>query len=121
MQKKKRVTPEDGVATKLDLDNLAKDLSQDIRNNINASENRLNHRIDRVMEYIDFKTKPIDEMRQDYRDFKSRIFDRLDWLIGAYEKFNQEMIILNKYVKDSHDRIENHEARLVQLERPLQN
>ena len=108
---------QDDAATKGDMEDLSRDLSLEIK----ETEKRLNHRIDIVMEYIDFKLKPMEEMRQDYYDFKDKILVRLDWLIHGFQRLDQELTILNKYVKDSHDRIENHEARLVRLEEPTYN
>jgi hypothetical protein len=101
MKNKVIENPHNGLATKKD---------------VNESEDRLNKRIDRVIKYIDLKINPFEEMRQDFYDFKNKIFDRLDWLIGRYKKFEDEYTVQAEQNKRILDRLENHEERISHME-----
>ena len=68
------------------------------KKDVKESENRLNQRIDRMQQYIDFKLKPAEDMSKDYQQFKNKVFDRFDWIISKLQKFEQEFIIQNEMI-----------------------
>lgn len=106
-----------GVAMKKDLVGVETRLNKDLK----AVEERLNKRIDRVLKYIDFKIQPFEEMRIEFIDFKNKVFDRFDWLIGRYKKFEDEYTIQAEQNKRILDRIENHEIRITNIEKPFKH
>ena len=113
-----------GLATKKDLNGVEIRLNNKIKTtevrmntDLKAIEERLNNRIDRIQQYIDFKLKPVEEMSQDYKEFKNKVFDRFDWIISKLQKFEQEFIIQNEHAGRMLDRIENHEKRVTCLEK----
>lgn len=80
-------------------------------------ESSINKRIDRVLKYIDFKIKPLEEFRKEMLEFKDKVLDRLDWLIGKYQKFEDEYTIQAEQNRRILDRIENHEKRISSIEK----
>lgn len=59
-------------------------------------EEKFNQFFNRIIVYIDFKIKPLEEMSVDYYKFKDHVNKTLDWLVGAYQKFDEEYLILRK-------------------------
>ena len=90
---------------------------KDLKDSLVQTEERLNKRIDRVMKYIDFKIKPLEEMSRDFYDFKNKVFDRLDWLIGRYQKFEDEYTVQAEQNKRILDGLENHANRINNIEK----
>jgi len=90
---------------------------KDLRKSLAQTEERLYNRIDRVLKYIDFKINPFEEMRRDFYDFKNKLLDRLDWLIGKYQKFENEYTIQAEQNRRIIDRVENHEERINIIEK----
>lgn len=124
MKKKMMKNSHNGVAMKKDLDGVETRLNRDLKctekrlnGDLRKTEERLNKRIDQVMEYIDFKIKPFEEMSRDFYDFKNKTLDRLDWLIGRYQKFEDEYTIQTEQNKRILDRLENHENRIYTIEK----
>lgn len=92
-------------------------LNKKIDNGLKQTEERLNKRIDRVLKYVRFEIEPLKAFYKEMREFKDKVLDRLDWLIGKYEKFEQEYTIQNEHNSRMLDRIENHEKRIITLEK----
>ncbi len=70
----------------------------------------------KIKEYIDFKVKPLEDMSIDYYTFKDHVTKTLDWLVGAYQKFDEEYIIMASTHSKMQDILENHEKRIVIIE-----
>ena len=87
------------------------------KNDLKELEYKLNSRMDRMQKYIDFKINPFEEMHRDFYDFKNKIFDRLDWLIDRYQKFEDEYTIQVEQNKRILDRLENHKNRIDNIEK----
>jgi len=102
MKKKIIKNPHNGLATKRDLKEV---------------EKRLNNRMDRIQRYMDFKINPIENAVAELIGFKNKILDRLDWLIGKYQKFEKEYTVQVQQNKRILDRLENHENRIISIEK----
>lgn len=77
---------------------------------------RMDKRIDTLMKYIDFKLEPIEEFRKEFTDFKERVLKTLDWLVGTYQKFDEEHTVSSEQYSRMTDKVENHEKRIATLE-----
>ncbi len=66
--------------------------------------------VSQLIEYIDMRVGAVETNQEEMRN-------TLDWLVGAYKKFEEEhMILTSKYTSVQH-RLDNHEDRLVELEK----
>lgn len=66
--------------------------------------------VSQLIEYIDMRVGAVETNQEEMRN-------TLDWLVGAYKKFEEEhMILTSKYTSVQH-RLDNHEDRLVKLEK----
>ena len=101
------------LASKTDL----KETENRFSNKLRETEERLNKRIDRVLKYIRFEIEPLKEFNKEMREFKNKVLDKMDWLIGKFQKFEEEYMIQNEHNSRTLDRIENHEKRITSLEK----
>ena len=97
-------------ATKKDLDGFA------TKKDLKDTELRLNTRIDRMTKYVDFELEPVNDFKKEFKDFKNKVFDKLDWLIGKYNKFEAEHTVLTEQNNRTNDKLTNHEKRIFSLE-----
>ncbi len=67
--------------------------------------------------YLDHRFKPLEAMAEDYYKFKDYVIDKLDWLVGKYQKFEDEHLILTTRYTDVSRKIDNHEIRITKLEK----
>lgn len=89
------------------------------KNDLKESEWRLNKRIDRMTKYVDFEIEPVTDFKKEFKDFKNKVFDKLDWLIGKYNKFEEEHLVLTEQNERTNDKIDNHEKRIFSLEQRI--
>lgn len=89
------------------------------KNDLKESEWRLNKRIDRMTKYVDFEIEPVTDFKKEFKDFKNKVFDKLDWLIGKYNKFEEEHLVLTEQNERTNDKINNHEKRIFSLEQRI--
>lgn len=80
------------------------------------TENKLNKRIDRLSKEIDFKLEPLMEFKEEFSGFKSSVLKTLDWLVGAFTKFNEDHTVLTEQNGRAHKKLDNHENRIISLE-----
>lgn len=73
--------------------------------------------VSQLIEYIDIRVGAV-EMRLNHVEKRVDNIERaLDWLVNAYKKFEEEhMILTSKYTSVQH-RLDNHEERLIVLEK----
>jgi|GEM_PF-1798264 len=104
--------------TKEDLKRELKDFvtKEDLKNAFTDSESGLNKRIDRVVDSIDYRFERFEKLEKDFRVFKDFTTRTLDWLVGSFKKFEEELIVMNYQSKRVLDRLENHETRITKLE-----
>lgn len=117
-------------ATKEDLKEFAtkKDLKQfatkdDLKNFVTKDylEKVLDERFDqffkRLEVYLDHRFRPLEEMAADYYKFKDYVTDKLDWLVGKYQKFEDEHMILTSQYSSINERLDTHETEIKTLEK----
>lgn len=75
-----------------------------------ADHNYFNYKIDTL-------EKKLDEFRDEMMEFKDSVYNKLDWLVGAFKKFNEEHTVLTEQNKNNSDKLENHEIRIKTLEK----
>lgn len=88
---------------------------------LNDSESRLNKKIDGMKTYIDFQLEPVHEFVKEFKEFKNQIFDKLDWLINKYTKFDEELTVMSEQNKRINIKLDGHEIRIVNLEQKMVN
>lgn len=69
-----------------------------------------------LMMYLDSRFAPLEAMAKDYYEFKDRVLTTLDWLVGAFKKFDEEHTVLTDSYSAINQKVENHETRLVVIE-----
>ena len=68
------------------------------------------HVVSQLIEYIDVRVGAVEKIQMEMKN-------TLDWLVGAYKKFEEEhMVLTSKYSSVQH-RLDDHEERLVVLEK----
>ncbi|MEK7633442.1 MAG: hypothetical protein AAB437_01210 [Patescibacteria group bacterium] len=87
---------------------------------LQETEERLNKRIDRGTEYINFHLEPLQQFKKDFEDFKNKMFDRFDWLFGKYKKFEDEHVVLTEQTNRVNGKLDNHEERIISLEQRVE-
>lgn len=91
------------------------DLKKELRayatkKDLKSTENFLNYRIDLL-------EKKVDDFKKEFSDFKDSVLKSLDWLVHAFKKFDEELMIITHRNIKIEDKIENHETRIKNLER----
>lgn len=61
--------------------------------------------------------KRIDDFQEEFHEFKDTVLQTLDWLVGEFKNFRDELQILTSRYPDIHDRLDNHEIRITKLEK----
>lgn len=89
------------------------------KNDLKESEWRLNKRIDRMTKYVDFEIEPVTDFKKEFKDFKNKVFDKLDWLIGKYNKFEDEHAVLTEQTNRVNGKLDNHEKRIFSMEQRI--
>ena len=79
-------------------------------------ELRLDKHTASIIKYIDHRLEPFEEMRKDYYEFKDSVLKSLDWLVGAFKKFNEEHTILMGTYTEVNTKLDNHKTRITVLE-----
>lgn len=67
--------------------------------------------------YIEEKMKPLEESVKRSEKIWQNVSVTLDWLVGKFTKFDQELTILIARYPDLNDKLENHEKRIQTLEK----
>lgn len=79
-------------------------------------EKAFDNQFNRIKSYLDFRLKPLEEMMEDYYKWKDHVNKTLDWLVGAYQKFEEKYDFVSSKQVDTQNRLENHEGRIMTLE-----
>ena len=69
-----------------------------------------------MTKYVDFEIEPVTDFKKEFKDFKNKVFDKLDWLIGKYNKFEAEHTVLTEQNNRTNDKLDVHEERISGLE-----
>jgi len=71
----------------------------------------------RSLDYkIDSIKKELDNFKQEFNDFKDKTLTNLDWLVGAFKKFDEEHTVLTGNYSQINVQLDNHESRIQVLE-----
>lgn len=100
-------------ATKDDLKKLRADIKfieLDLKQQIKGTEHYLDHRVNTI-------EKKIDGFVNDFDKLKDWMYDKLDWLVVKYKKFDEEHTVLSSGYSKINEKIENHEGRIAVLEK----
>lgn len=62
---------------------------------------------ERIIRYIDYRLEPLELMAKDYAQFKDKVLTSLDWLVGAFKKFEDEHTLLTERYIEINKRLEN--------------
>lgn len=75
-------------------------------------------RTERYLEYkIEVDKAEAKKFREEFVKFKNYVYDKLDWLVGAFQKFNEEHTILSGKYSEVNEKLDNHENRISVLEK----
>jgi predicted nucleic acid-binding Zn-ribbon protein len=111
------------MITDTDIKKLRDELRKDF-----ATKKELKGEIDRANEYTDklflnlyeaIKTlsNELTEFKNEMKEFKEQTNKNLDWLVGAFKKFDEEHTILSARYSSINKTIDNHENRITSLEK----
>lgn len=62
-------------------------------------------------------SQEFNEFREEMREFRDQTYKTLDWLVGAFKKFDEEHAILSARYSTINKTIDNHENRITSLEK----
>ena len=82
----------------------------DIRKEIKSTENYLDYKIETAR-------KESQEFIREFHKFKDSTLKTLDWLVGAFRKFEEEFTVMAHHNREVLDRLENDETRITNLEK----
>jgi len=99
-------------ATQKDLSNLRKEITDDLRKEIKSTQFYLDYK-------IEMYKKEIDKFKKEFIDFKDKALTNLDWLVGAFKKFEEEHMVLTGKYSTINVKLDNHESRIQVLEHKI--
>ena len=86
-----------------------------------VTKQELKLEIDRANNYTEklfmALTKDLSDFKNEMREFRDRTNKTLDWLVGAFKKFDEEHSILTARYSTIGKTIDNHETRITVLEK----
>lgn len=77
---------------------------------LKSTENFLNFRINTLQE-------DLENFKKQFNDFKDKVLTNLDWLVGAFKKFDEEHTVMSHRNREISGKLENHETRIQSLEK----
>ena len=89
-------------ATKKDIDS--------VKREITSTEKYLDYK-------IEVSKKEADEFKKDFLDFKDKVLTNLDWIVLTLRKMDDEHTILTGRYSDVSEKLDNHEDRILVLEK----
>jgi hypothetical protein len=103
-----------------DLKKTESGLKEDLR----KTEASLREDLRKTENYLDTKIEMLKNelllLKKEFGEFKNYVYDKLDWLVGAFQKFDEEHTILSgrySQVREKLDNHDNHEERISALEK----
>ena len=78
--------------------------------------NSVDFRFLNVIESIQLLSKELREFKKEMREFREQTNKTLDWLVGAFKKFDEEHTVLTARYLTVNKTIDNHEERIKALE-----
>lgn len=120
MKKQLKKNPKNNIVTKDDIQELKNDL-KDLEIHLTQTNLDIKQQIRSTEHYLEYRTntseKKLDNFVHEFNKLKDWMYDKLDWLVKAYTKYDQEYTVLSdKYIRTG-DELKNHETRIVALEK----
>ncbi|KKQ01975.1 MAG: hypothetical protein US11_C0002G0034 [Candidatus Roizmanbacteria bacterium GW2011_GWA2_36_23] len=117
---KKTVIKSNNFATKKDVLSVKNDVRL-LKKDINTLEQKFDKRLTSTGNFLNFRFNSLqDELKsfkREFIDFKDRVLTNLDWLVGAFKKFDEEHTILTGKYGQVNEQLDNHESRIKVLEK----
>lgn len=88
---------------------IRKEITNDLRKEIKSTQFYLDYKIETYK-------KEMDDFKKEFIDFKDKVLTSLDWLVGAFKKFDEEHTILTGKYSTINVKLDNHESRIQVLE-----
>ncbi|OGK17837.1 hypothetical protein A3G67_02825 [Candidatus Roizmanbacteria bacterium RIFCSPLOWO2_12_FULL_40_12] len=82
-------------------------------------DKRLDDRFDRFEKYMDYRFQTIEEILKELLKFNDFATDKLDWLVGKYQKFEDERMILTTQYSSVNKRLDVHETDVKILKKKI--
>ena len=101
------------------IDKKFKDQDRKMDRRFTQQDTHINKRFNAIQEAIDFKLDPILKEQEENKKFRTQVMQTLDWLVGAFKKFEDEHSVLSGKYSDIHNRLDNHEERINTLEQAI--
>lgn len=93
---------------------------QDLKKTENIMGNKINSLSFR-MNSLEFRMNLLEnelkDFKKEFMKFKDQVLKTLDWLVGAFKKFDEEHAVLTGKYSQVNDQISNHEVRITTLEK----
>lgn len=87
------------------------------KKDFNEFKTNTNKRFDLLDQRVTQLSQEFKEFREEMRDFREQTYKTLDWLVGAFKKFDEEHTILSTRYSTISKTIDNHEDRISLLEK----
>ncbi len=75
----------------------------------------------RLIKYIDYKTDRLEKailvLSKEFSEFREQTYKTLDWLVGAFKKFDEGHTILSARYSTINKTLDIHESRTTSLEK----
>jgi len=103
------------MITDKDIDKLKKVFAT--KSELKALSDSVDKRFIAVLDVIDDLRKELRDFKNEMREFKVQTAKTLDWLVGAFKKFDEEHSILTATILMTNKTMNNHELRISTLEK----
>lgn len=80
-----------------------------------ATQEYVDKRFDRLFMHLDNRFEPLEKMKKDFDEFKDKVYISLDWLVGAFKKFDEEHTVLTEQNKRINKRLTSIEQRIITI------
>jgi len=83
---------------------------------LNKQDKTISKRFIAMQESIDFSLEPIMQEQEINKKFRFEVMKTLDWLVGAFKRFDEEHSILAGNYSNVTDQLDDHGQRIDKLE-----
>ncbi len=107
------------MITDNDIKKLKKDFATKADLKVYATKEDLLTSIDRIIKYVDFRFEQVEEKLDKVIKNVDFIMEKLDWLVKAYTKFEDEYLVLSHQYSRVDKSVDDHEARITTIEKKV--
>lgn len=83
---------------------------------LNEQDKTISKRFTAMQESIDFSLEPIMQEQEINKKFRFEVMKTLDWLVGAFKRFDEEHSVLAGNYSNVTDQLDSHDKRIDKLE-----